>query len=66
MTKKTYEVVSLTENISEALCRAIAKAAADAPGADLITNWELQTISGERGGIVGNRIVKVTIEAENP
>jgi hypothetical protein len=59
---KTYQGTSRTGNLQEALDAAVAAAEAAQPGADILINWRLGTVSGERGGIAGVNNVTVEIE----
>ncbi len=54
MSKKPYEGASEVGNFQEALEKAISSAEA---GEGHNVKWELQKVSGQTGGTVGNRIV---------
>jgi len=61
---RKYTGTSHDQNFQEALDLAIAAAqAADAEtGADIITEWQLGTVSGRAGGFPGFRELTVAIE----
>lgn len=58
----SFTGTSKNGNFQEALDAAIAAAQAAEPGADMITNWRLGTVSGEAGGIAGKREITVEVE----
>lgn len=60
-----YHGTSNNQNLQEALDEAVAAAqqAASQHGADLITKWRLESVTGEAGGFIGMRKITVEIEA---
>ena len=64
MAQKTFEGTSDKENLSEALAAAIA-AARDGMAGSLFL-WEIESIKGERGGVVGATKITVAIKATTP
>jgi len=60
---KTFKGTSNTGNLQKALDLAIQAAQKAAPGADQVTTWTLDTVTGRQGGLLGLKEVTVAIKA---
>jgi hypothetical protein len=62
MTHNTFEGTSNRGDFQEALTNAVDNALNSASGADMLIAWELEKVTGERGGIAGVDNITVTIQ----
>ncbi len=60
-TAVVYEGISDKGDLNLAVQVAVDKALADQRGADRLIEWELQTVSGRKGGIKGTNEIHVAI-----
>lgn len=65
-THQSFQGTSDTGNLQEALDKAIAAAQQAESGADMITRWRLNQVTGEAGGKRGGKSVTVEIDTTEP